>query len=186
MGRLGELNAWAIPGMTHEEAIERFEQLLSRYGHVIRAAICSVAGRQASSLGADAEQQVLLELWRQVAREQNIEHPSSYLYRAAVRETIRLARQARNRPEEELEVVNVADRNPEVDPERRALSGELSHSLREVTADLLEDRRKAVVAHLAGFRVQEIMQAHGWSYQRARNLIARGMADLRRALKGTP
>jgi hypothetical protein len=30
--------------------------------------------------------------------------------------------------------------------------------------------------------VDEIMARHGWSYQKARNLIARGMADLRRIL----
>lgn len=169
--------------MTHEEAVERFERLVSRYGHVVRAAVRSVAGPKTASLGADAEQQVLLELWRQVAREQSIEYPSSYLYRAAVRETIRLVRQARGRSEEELEAVNAADHRAEVDPERRAASGELSRRLHEATGALLEDRRKAVVAHLAGFRVQEIMDAHGWTYQRARNLVARGMADLRRALQ---
>lgn len=169
--------------MSHEESIERFEELVSRYGHVIRQAVRSVTGEKSASLGADAEQQVLLELWRQISREQNIDYPSSYLYRAAVRETIRLARQARNRCEEELDTVNIIDHGPETDPERQVLSGELSRRLREITANLLEERRQAVVAHLAGFRVQEIMQIHGWSYQRARNLIARGMADLRRGLK---
>jgi DNA-directed RNA polymerase specialized sigma24 family protein len=39
-----------------------------------------------------------------------------------------------------------------------------------------------VRAHLAGFQFQEIMIRFGWSYQRARNLISRGMADLRKAL----
>lgn len=170
--------------MTHQEAIERFEQLVSQYGPVIRSAIRSVAGGGGESIAADAEQQVLLELWRQIAREQIIEYPSSYLYKAAVRETIRLARQARKRSEEVLETVNIADHRPEINPERQALSGELSDRLCEITSSLLEDRRQAVVAHLAGFGVREIMETHGWPYQRARNLIARGMADLRRALEG--
>ena len=38
-------------------------------------------------------------------------------------------------------------------------------------------------AHLAGFDVQEIIGMYGWPYQKARNLIARGMADLRAALR---
>jgi RNA polymerase sigma factor (sigma-70 family) len=169
--------------MSHEEAVERFERLVSRYGHVIRTAIRSVAGPKAASLAADAEQQVLLELWRQVAREQSIEYPSSYLYKAAVRETIRLARQARERSEQPLEAVTAAEHRAEVDPERRAVSAELSRRLRETTETLLEDRRRAVIAHLAGYQVREIMDAYGWTYQRARNLVARGMADLRRALQ---
>ena len=50
------------------------------------------------------------------------------------------------------------------------------------------DRARAVRGHLAGFNVEELMTLYGWTYQRARNLIARGMADLRTELraKGLP
>ena len=34
-----------------------------------------------------------------------------------------------------------------------------------------------------GFDVREIMTMYGWSYQMARNLIARGMGELRRSLR---
>jgi len=49
---------------------------------------------------------------------------------------------------------------------------------------LAPDRQNAVRAHLAGFQFQEIMDRFGWTYQRARNLICRGMADLRKSLDG--
>jgi len=39
-----------------------------------------------------------------------------------------------------------------------------------------------VMAHLAGYEVKEIMAMFEWPYHKARNLIARGMADLRRKL----
>ena len=38
-------------------------------------------------------------------------------------------------------------------------------------------------AHLAGFGVQEIMEMHAWAVEKARNLISRGMQDLRTALR---
>ena len=38
-------------------------------------------------------------------------------------------------------------------------------------------------AHLAGFDVREVMSMNGWPYQKARNLIARGMSELRAALQ---
>jgi hypothetical protein len=40
-----------------------------------------------------------------------------------------------------------------------------------------------VRAHLAGFDVRDIMEMWGWTYQTARHAIARGMADLRVALR---
>jgi DNA-directed RNA polymerase specialized sigma24 family protein len=40
-----------------------------------------------------------------------------------------------------------------------------------------------VKAHLMGYSAQEIMTMHGWSYNTARNLVARGMADLRLELE---
>ncbi|HET9317017.1 MAG TPA: hypothetical protein VFQ51_15605, partial [Vicinamibacteria bacterium] len=46
------------------------------------------------------------------------------------------------------------------------------------------ERQAAVRAHLEGFQFQEVMLMHGWSYQKARNLVARGMADLRAGLCG--
>jgi DNA-directed RNA polymerase specialized sigma24 family protein len=52
----------------------------------------------------------------------------------------------------------------------------------ECVASLAAERQRAVRAHLSGFDVQEIMAMHGWPYQKARNLIARGMAELREAL----
>lgn len=169
--------------MNHDKAVERFEALVSQYGHVIRAAVRSVAGRDAEGLGQDAEQQVLLELWKQILREQEITYPSSYLYRAAVRETIRLARRAKRRSEEELLADQLTDSRPASQPERQAERRELSERLRQATAGLIENRRTAVTAHLAGYRVQEIMESNGWTYNRARNLTVRGMADLRRALE---
>ncbi|MCH9649774.1 MAG: sigma-70 family RNA polymerase sigma factor [Deltaproteobacteria bacterium] len=169
--------------MTHQEAVDRFEDLVTQYGHVIRAAVRSVLGREAERLGADVEQQVLLELWKQVRREQIIDFPSSYLYRASIRETIRLVRKVEKRSEEALDEVPLPDPRAESHPERRALSSELSRRLRKITGKFSEERRAAIVAHLAGFRVQEIMESRDWSYNRARNLIARGMADLRQALE---
>ena len=38
-------------------------------------------------------------------------------------------------------------------------------------------------AHLMGFEVVEAMRMYGWPYQKARNLIARGIADLRASLR---
>ena len=171
-----------IEVMSERDPEREFELLVSRYGQVIRAAVRSVVGHDSRGLGDDVEQQVLLELWKQISREQTIRFPSSYLYKAAIRETIRLVRQARRRAGSDPEELPLADPDPNRQPERRADSVDVRRQLEQATGSLQPERRIAVVAHLAGYRVQEIMEANGWSYQKARNLVARGMADLRRYL----
>ena len=74
-----------------------------------------------------------------------------------------------------------ADPNPA--PDRLLESRELGLAIRTVLSDLSPERRRAVQAHLMGYDVKEIMAMQGWPYNKARNLIARGMADLRRGLR---
>jgi DNA-directed RNA polymerase specialized sigma24 family protein len=49
--------------------------------------------------------------------------------------------------------------------------------------ELPPERETAVRLHLMGYDVAEVMRLHDWPYQKARNLIARGMADLRADLR---
>lgn len=166
-----------------EPAAKCLEELIKQYGHVIRAAVRKAGGTHLSRLGSDAEdvvQSVLLEVWKQVRRQQDIQYPSSYLYRAAVRETVRLMERTRSRKEDQLGsgilgIVTTGD--------GRDGGLELRQAIDSGLGALLPDRRKAVERHLAGYRVAEIMQRYDWSYSRARNLIARGMADLRDRLR---
>jgi RNA polymerase sigma factor (sigma-70 family) len=164
----------------------RFEALVRDYARLVRHAIRAAGGGQIEPLAEDIEQKVFLALWQQVRREQTIDHPVSYLYQAAVRETVRAVRRAHARPEVGLEEVgdqirHQAESNP--GPERAALDAERRRMLAEALVTLQPDRARAVRAHLQGFSVQEIMTLFAWDYQKARNLVARGMANLREALR---
>ncbi|NOZ94202.1 MAG: RNA polymerase sigma factor [Acidobacteria bacterium] len=160
-----------------------FEELARQYAHLIRAVVGRVAGPAAGSVADDVEQQVLMALWKVTnAGEQIIHHPASYIYRVAVRETVRLLRDEHRRKEVaaaawEMEDTGVPDMDRIV--EGRELGRLIAKTLQELTGD----RRRAVQAHLAGFSVREIMEMFDWPYNKARNLIARGMADLRRGLR---
>jgi len=165
------------------DARARFESLVHQYGRLIAGVVRRVAGRSGDLVREDVEQKVLVALWRQIENEQTIDHPSSYIYRIAVRETVRMMRQEASRGQDPLE-----DEGPSTLPDRRedphdtAARAEQRRQIEGSLAELAADRQRAVRAHLAGFDVQEIMQMYGWPYQKARNLIARGMADLRQAL----
>ena len=155
------------------------DRLITRYSRLIRSAVVRVAGPLASELADDIEQRVAIALWRAMPGEQTPSHPASYLYRAAVRETVRAVKALRKANETALDDVH---RDPAPSPERVAEARELGEAIRQALSALAPDRRTAVRAHLAGFGAQEIMSMNGWPYNKTRNLVARGMADLRREL----
>jgi len=160
----------------------QLEDLVRRFSRLVRSVAARVGGREGRQIADDVEQHVFLSLWKQLRREQSIDNPSSYIYRCAVRETIRLLQAQR------VETAPVDDESPEpvspaATPADQLASRERSRAVADVLQSLPLDRRRAAQAYLAGFSVAETMTMYGWSYQRARNLSARGMADLRTALR---
>ena len=161
-------------------------QLLEKYGALIRRVVARVGGRAIQDSREDVAQAVVMSLWQQVSREQTISHPSSYIYRAAIRETVRAVKQEleRMRSHSTIDAEDApALPSSSPDPEAAAASAQLGEQIDRAIARLIDERGRAVRAHLAGYSVEEIMQAYAWPYQKARNLIARGMADLRDELK---
>lgn len=159
---------------------DALEALVRKFSRLVRAVAARVGGPHGRQIADDVEQQVFLNLWKQLQREQIIDNHSSYIYRCAVRETIRLL-QAERRDE--------AAEGANLDEVAVPVAGDLaaSREQRELLAEALKslpvDRRRAVQGYLAGFSVPELMKMYGWSYERARNLSARGMADLRAKLR---
>jgi len=166
------------------DAHARFEDLVRRYGRLIASVVGRVGGARTSLIKEDIQQQVLIGLWRQVEREQTIEYPASYVYRAAVRETVRAIRREAAREAQPIgdDDVPIAERS--ADPYEAVAAREQAVHVEEGLASLAPDRARAVRGHLLGLEVAEIMRMYGWPYQKTRNLIARGMADLRRSLLG--
>ena len=162
----------------------RFDSLVRQYGRLIAGVVRRVTGARGDLVREDVEQKVLVSLWRRIESEQTIDYPSSYIYRMAVREAVRMMRQETSRAQEPLEEVPEATAAPDrrEDPYDQAARAEQRRQIEESLAELLPDRQRAVRAHLSGFDVQEIMAMYGWPYQKARNLVARGIADLRQAL----
>jgi RNA polymerase sigma factor (sigma-70 family) len=158
------------------------EVLVRRFSRLVRAAAARVGGTPGRRIADDVEQQVFLSLWKQLGREQSILNPASYLYRCAVRETVRLLHHERKEADAQ------ATERPELDgsvpmPDDELARQERSRLMADAVRTLAPDRRRAVQAYLAGFSVAESMTMYGWSYQKARNLVARGIADLRAALR---
>jgi DNA-directed RNA polymerase specialized sigma24 family protein len=114
-----------------------------------------------------------------------IEFPATYVYRATIRETVRALRRAASRDMQSLDEEGTEAIEP-ADPFKILVARDQLRRVHEGVASLAPERRQAVQAHLTGFQFQELMSMHGWSYQKARNLVSRGMADLRLRLGAEP
>jgi len=164
-------------------AEDQLGEIVRQYSALVRSAILRTGGNAGAHEADEIEQRVWLALWKQIQREQKIHYPTSYVYRAAVRETVRYLRSERRIDEKAAAALEGVDPTAlQIGPERNLESTELGEQIREELSQLHEPRRLAVQAHLMGHSATEIMEMYGWTYQKARNSIARGMADLRRGL----
>lgn len=159
----------------------KLKALVDGYAHVVQAAVARVVGGRSGDLDKEVLQRVSEALWKrlQSATEQEIEHPAAYIHRCAIREALAIMR--REHPTVELEPNTLIAESPT--PEDAARAGQLATEVERALSTMVAERATAVRAHLVGFTVDEIMAMHSWSYQKARNLIARGLADLRGILR---
>lgn len=144
-------------------------------------------GRRAGLADADLDeliQSVRLRLWRTQGDGAGAETvTASYVHQAARSAAIDIVRTRRTMIASASESIHDAviagsERGPDVQLEERESAGRI---MAEVDR-LAPDRRAAVKLHLAGYQREEIASMLGWSDVRTRNLVHRGMSDLRTRL----
>lgn len=167
---------------------ERFAEVVETYGALLRAAIVRLAPKHLGIDFDDVEQEARLRLWRALEREREIDDLASYLYRVAATATIDAIRRVKARretqwaeTEEEAPVARLI--SPEPSPERAAAAREIADRAARELQRIPESRRRAVGLYLQGLGSGEIGRALGWTEAKARNLLYRGLEDLRRRLR---
>ena len=204
-GRLPSPAAWPaeaapvpLPAVVAEPAVPvrpvdpvaRFDAMLVQYDRLIRAIVARLGRRfgvrrDSYLVQDDIAQEVRFDLWKQVARGQEIDFPATYIYKATIRETVRALRRMTSREMQSLDEDGAAGSVVDAaDPFKILAARDQFKAILAGIRALAPERQAAVRAHLEGFQFQEVMLMHGWSYQKARNLVARGMADLRAGLCG--
>jgi RNA polymerase sigma factor (sigma-70 family) len=173
-----------MPGRPSDSLSPILETVLARSTEMVRA----VGWRHGLSAEDIDEvfQEVRIRLWRALETGEKIEAaPASYVYRTAVSAALDLIRRRRARREERVnmerpsgEAVLGSNPGPEAEMER----GEAVDKIGRAVDALSESRRPAVRMYLAGYGREEIAELLGWSEAKTRNLIYRGLADLREKL----
>jgi RNA polymerase sigma-70 factor (ECF subfamily) len=162
------------------------EGVLTRF----RALVRSVGARRGL---ADADldevlQDVRIRLWQAGRSGKALEElGSSYLYQVATTAALDLLRRRRAHaadrtgPADELIQVPASTPSPAAEAEARELGAQIDSALERLSID----RRVAVRFYLSGYDHRDIARACGWSEARARNLLYRGLDDLRARLSAS-
>lgn len=156
--------------------------MLDEYGRALRDAVARLCRGPLGLHRDEIEQEARIRLWRACRRETTITDLRLYLHRVVATAAIDAMRQVRSRREIPLDATDHV-RADRPSPERMAAAREQVEAARQALASLPENRRRAVGLHLQGFTTEEIASLMGWTEAKARNLVYRGLADLREKLR---
>ena len=175
------------------ELEDRFNHVVEEFGVLLRRAIIRFCPRDKGLQFDDIEQEARLRLWRALQDEREVTNYASYLYRIAATATIDALRRVQARHEEQLEIL-IEQRTDDGDimlapapvkdsPERLAESREAVDKVMSAVAKLPDAQRRAVGMYLQGMTSQDVADLMGWSEPKSRNLIYRGLKELRKSLR---
>ncbi|MBO0721663.1 MAG: sigma-70 family RNA polymerase sigma factor [Blastocatellia bacterium] len=176
------------------EVEARFNAVLKEYGRFLRLTIIRYCPKDLGLQFNDIEQEARMRLWRALQSEKEIQNLTSYLYRIAVTATLDAIRRVKAKREDQLLLAEEEEEEeagmplrlvagPQHAPDLLAERRQLMRKIEAALTSIPENRRRAVQLHLQGMTKQEIGELLGWTEAKARNLIYRGLQDLREHLR---
>ena len=171
----------AGPGL--DRVSSAIETLISRFRTMVRS-----VGARRGLVEADLDevlQDVRIRLWHAGEGGKALEDlGSSYLYHLASTAALDLLRRRRARRADDTE--DIRERTDlttnNASPHDAMEARELASQIEAAVETLPIDRRVAVRMHLSGYDRDDISRMLGWTEARTRNLLYRGLDDLRRRL----
>jgi RNA polymerase sigma factor (sigma-70 family) len=178
--RRRETGSMAGPRSTDRD----LEALLARFANFIRSQIQKFEVQRFGIDPDDIAQEVRIKIWKLIKSEKDIVSYASYIKKivdTVVIDQLRLLRKDEQlyRMERQKQVAEQLNGyRPEV--LRNAL---MKEAVGKAVESLIESRRNVVKLYLFDLSIEEISRFYGWSLHKTRNLLYRGLADLKRFLK---
>jgi RNA polymerase sigma factor (sigma-70 family) len=171
----------------------RFDQLVKEFGLYLRNTIASICPKNLGIQIDDIEQEARIRLWKALEKDVEIRDHASYIYRIAFTTTIDAIRRVKSRKEEQLTTSEDSTEDSKepieivvdqrLSPHEKTENKQILAQVEKILATMDENRTSAIRLYLQGMTSFEIAAVLGWSEPKARNLLYRGLKDLRAGLK---
>jgi RNA polymerase sigma-70 factor, ECF subfamily len=163
---------------------EEFGRILENYAQFLNI---HVRKYDLQKYGLDPEdilQDVRIKLWKLINDEKMIFSPGSYLKKVIASSVVDHLRKARRedvllRHEKQKHIAEIGHSYSKEAARKRMFEETVGRAV----SRLIHSRRQVVKLYLLNFSVQDISSYMNWSVDKTRNLLYRGLADLRKSLK---
>jgi RNA polymerase sigma factor (sigma-70 family) len=164
--------------------IKEFEEVLDKFAHFIFFHIQKYSPQQKGIDPDDVFQDVKIKIWKILNDEKKIDNYASYIKKIVDSSVIDQIRRMRRE-----EHILFSEMQKRISEKRNIYKRDdfdeqkLKAVLEQAVDSLLESRRKAVKLYLLNMNLEEISELFSWSRHKTRNLLYRGLKDLKQRLK---
>jgi RNA polymerase sigma factor (sigma-70 family) len=176
---------------TSTEKIDAVEKVIDDFSSLIRSAIRKTSPSVDQSQMDDIEQEVKIKIWKQILKsEKKILNLGSYIWKVTYTTTCRIMKtvstERKMRWSHGDGLLNIDEKiasEGAPSPNHHLENKELMEIVRKSIDSLIESRRSVLKLYLIGMDQVEITEYFGWSEGKVRNLLSRGLEDLRKVLQ---
>ncbi len=173
------------------EKIDAIERVIDDFSSLIRSAIRKTSPSVDQAQMEDIEQEVKIKIWKEILKtEKKILNLGSYIWKVTYTTTCRimktLSTERKFRWNQGDGLLNIDEKiasEKGSSPNHHLENKELMEIVKESVDSLIESRRAVLKLYLIGMDQEEITEYFGWSEGKVRNLLSRGLEDLRNALQ---
>lgn len=163
---------------------KKFNQLIRDFSQYIQFHIHKYNPQKKGIDPDDISQEIQIKLWKIINKNKNIQNQAAYIRKVVNSTVIDFLRKKRR--EEGIYIYAKQNKiseikNPYLDNELDM--GEFKRIVDSALESLIDSRRKVVKLFLLNMTIEEISIFFNWSKNKTRNLLYRGLADLKKILK---
>lgn len=167
-----------------EKKIKEFEAVINKFSRFVKINIQKFNVQKKGIDPDDISQEVKIKIWKIFENEKKISNFTSYIRKVVDSSVIdKLRKLNRER------IIYIYEKHKWISEQKSNYLYEISddYNIKEIISNameqLIESRRKAVKLFLLNMTIEEIAVFLKWSKDKTRNLLYRGLSDLKNILK---
>ena len=168
----------------NNDKIKEFEAIINKFSRFVKANIQKFNVQKSGIDPDDISQEVKIKIWKILENEKNIKNYASYIRKVVDSSVIDKLRRLKRE-----KVIYLYEKYKWISEYKSSYFRKISCDnkekdiISEAVESLIESRRKVVKLFLLNMTTEEISTFLKWSKDKTRNLLYRGLSDLKKSLK---